>query len=46
MKDLVAGQYRVPWEDEVVHVDGTSCGFDAPTRKYAPATLEAVKRSA
>jgi formamidase len=34
MQDLVAGRYRLPWEDEVVHVDGTSCGFPAPTRRY------------
>ena len=31
MQDLVAGRYRLPWEDEVVHRDGTSCGFPAPT---------------
>ena len=24
MQDLVAGRYRLPWEDEVVHTDGTS----------------------
>lgn len=35
MRDLLAGQYRLPWEDEVVHTDGTSCGFPAPTREYA-----------
>jgi formamidase len=40
MKDLVAGRYRVPWESEVVHTDGTSCGFPAPTRKYAEATSQ------
>lgn len=34
MKDLVEGQYRLPWEGEVVHKDGTSCGFPAPIRKY------------
>lgn len=34
MKDMVAGNYRLPWEDEVVHTDGTSCGFDAPQREY------------
>jgi formamidase len=34
MHDLVAGKYRLPWEDDVVHVDGTSCGFDPPTRRY------------
>jgi formamidase len=34
MKDLVAGRYRLPWESEVVHTDGTSCGFEVPTRVY------------
>jgi formamidase len=34
MKDLVAGRYRLPWESEVVHTDGTSCGFEKPTRTY------------
>jgi formamidase len=34
MRDLVAGQYRVPWEAEVSITDGTPCGFPTPTRKY------------
>jgi formamidase len=34
MHDLVNGQYRLPWEDEVEVTDGTSCGFERPTRKY------------
>jgi formamidase len=34
MRDLVAGRYRLPWEDEVAVTDGTSCGFPAPTRTY------------
>ncbi len=34
MRDLVAGKYRLPWENEVMHKDGTSCGFPAPTRLY------------
>ena len=34
MQDLVDGQYRLPWEDAVAVTDGTSCGFDAPTRAY------------
>jgi formamidase len=34
MQDLVAGQYRLPWEDEVRVTDGTSCGFLAPERVY------------
>ena len=29
------GTYRLPWEDTVKVVDGTSCGFPAPTRAYA-----------
>ena len=36
MRDLVAGKYQLPWESEVVQVDGTSCGFPAPVRPYAP----------
>ncbi len=35
MQDLVAGRYRLPWEDEVKITDGTTCGFDKPDRKYA-----------
>ncbi len=35
MQDMVAGRYRVPWENEVIHTDGTSCGFAPPTRVYA-----------
>ena len=34
MHDMVAGKYRVPWEDEVKVTDGTSCGFPAPTRVF------------
>jgi formamidase len=34
MQDLVAGRYRLAWEDEVVHVDGTSSGFAKPIRRY------------
>jgi formamidase len=34
MQDLVTGRYCLPWEAEVLHVDGTSCGFPAPTRRY------------
>ena len=28
MQDRGAGKYRLPWEAEVVHKDGTSCGFE------------------
>ena len=34
MQDLVAGRYRLPWEDEVIHTDGTGYGFAKPTRRY------------
>ena len=37
MQDLVAGRYQLPWEHQVVHTDGTSCGFAAPTRLYEAA---------
>jgi len=29
---MADGTYALPWKVEVT--DGTSCGFDAPTRKY------------
>jgi formamidase len=35
MTDLAAGRYAVPWEREVQVTDGSSCGFPAPTRRYA-----------
>jgi formamidase len=34
MHDLVAGRYRLPWEDDVVHTDGTACGFAPPDRTF------------
>ena len=34
MQDMVAGTYRLPWEDQVKITDGTSCGFPAPTRVF------------
>jgi formamidase len=43
MHDMVAGRYRLPWEEQVVHKDGTSCGFEAPTREYAPGYAEQRK---
>lgn len=43
MHDLVAGRYRLPWEDEVRITDGTSCGFDTPTRRYGETTPEAAQ---
>ena len=44
MQDLVAGRYRLPWEDEIVHVDGASCGFPPPQRQYAPAPAPDIVR--
>lgn len=35
MRDLAAGRCRLPWEDEVVVTDGTSCGFPPPSRVFA-----------
>jgi formamidase len=48
MTDLVAGRYRLPWEDEVVHRDGTGSGFEPPTRDYegAEASVTAVPKVA
>lgn len=34
MHDLVKGEYQLPWESNIEVTDGTSCGFDAPTRLY------------
>ncbi len=49
MRDLVGGQYHLPWEDQVVHVDGTSCGFPPPERRHGGPALTltpAMKRPA
>jgi formamidase len=35
MRDLAAGRYRLPWEDDVKVTDGVSCGFPRPTRAFA-----------
>ncbi|MDB5815528.1 MAG: amiF [Rhodocyclales bacterium] len=35
MHDMVAGKYALPWEAEVIHKDGTSCGFEPPKRRYS-----------
>jgi formamidase len=34
MQDLVAGNYRLPWENEVLVTDGTGCGYEPPSRLY------------
>ena len=43
MQDMVAGNYQLPWEAKVVHTDGTSCGFEAPTRSYVGETLPSTQ---
>ncbi|CZT37390.1 formamidase [Rhizobium sp. 9140] len=43
MHDLIAGTYRLPWEDAVKVTDGTPCGFDKPTRKYGESTRQAAE---
>jgi formamidase len=37
MEDLVAGRYRLPWENQVRVTDGSSCGFAPPARLYRSA---------
>ena len=39
MHDMVNGRFRLPWEAEVVHTDGTACGFAPPTRAYDAGNL-------
>ena len=34
MHDMVNGRFRLPWEADVVHTDGSSCGFAVPTRTH------------
>ncbi|MCD1645320.1 formamidase [Aurantimonas coralicida] len=43
MQDLVAGDYRVPWEAQVKVTDGTSCGFPAPTRDHGNQVKDAAE---
>ncbi len=43
MQDLVAGEYKLPWEDEVRVTDGTPCGFPKPVRRYGETNKEAAE---
>lgn len=43
MQDMVAGQYKLPWEDKVQVKDGTSCGFPEPARLYGQRRREAAE---
>ncbi len=40
MHDMVNGSYRLPWEAEVEHVDGRSCGFAPPQRDHDPDNMK------
>ncbi len=37
MQDLVQEKYKLHWEEEVVHTEGTSCGFPIPDRTFTGA---------
>ncbi len=39
MQDMVAGRYRLPWEDSVQVTDGSPCGFAVPTRAWGAPVL-------
>jgi formamidase len=43
MRDLVAGGYRLPWEDEVAVTDGTGFGFPKPVRSFGEHRAEAAE---
>jgi len=43
MQDMVAGTFRLPWEDQVKVTDGTSCGFPVPTRVFGPKAAKAAE---
>jgi formamidase len=43
MQDMVAGTFRLPWEDQVKVTDGTSCGFPVPTRVFGAKAAKAAE---
>ncbi len=43
MHDLVAGRYKLPWEQTVQVTDGTGCGIPAPTRLYGVPVAKAAE---
>jgi hypothetical protein len=43
MQDMVAGTFRLPWEDQVKVTDGTPCGFPAPTRVFGAKSAKAAE---
>ena len=42
-QDMVAGTFRLPWEDQVKITDGTSCGFPVPTRVFGAKAAKAAE---
>jgi len=36
MQDMVRGEYRLPWDDDVKVVDGKGFGFEPPERTWQP----------
>ena len=36
MQDMVRGEYRLPWDNDVKVVDGRDFGFEPPERTYSP----------
>ncbi|HXU62798.1 MAG TPA: formamidase, partial [Polyangia bacterium] len=46
MHDLVAGRFHLPWEEDVVHVDGSACGFPMPERRYQGSAVHPDPRPA
>ncbi len=43
MHDLMAGKYRLPWENDVRVIDGTGCGFEKPNRVFENPTKSAAE---
>jgi formamidase len=43
MHDLIAGQYRLPYEGAGKVTDGTSGGFDKPVRRFGETSKPAGK---
>jgi formamidase len=43
MQDLVAGEYRLPWEASIKVKDGQPSGFAAPVRSYGESFQEAAE---
>jgi len=45
MQDMVAGTFRLPWENQVKVTDGTSCGFPVPTRIFGAKAAKAAPKA-